>query len=137
MSTTPSPSEVARQWFEDIWIRRDPSTIHQLLVADGKGHLEPDVLTTGPDEFLPIFHLLWGTFPDMKVVIEAVTGNDTDACVRWRITGTHKGDGFGIAATGRPVAFRGITWFTVKDGKITEGWDSWNQGALLASLVKG
>jgi predicted ester cyclase len=40
----------------------------------------------------------------------------------------------GVPATGKDINFRGITWMTVKDGKVIEGWDSWNQGALLAEL---
>jgi len=32
------------------------------------------------------------------------------------------------------VVFRGITWMTVVNGRITAGGDCWNQGALVAQL---
>lgn len=28
----------------------------------------------------------------------------------------------------------GLTWIVFRDGKIVDGWDAWNQGALLAML---
>jgi hypothetical protein len=43
-------------------------------------------------------------------------------------------DNLGMAATGRAVDFRGMTWLTLKNGVIVEGWDSWNLGRLLESL---
>jgi len=43
----------------------------------------------------------------------------------------HTGHELGIPASGRQVQFRGMTWMTFKDGKIVEGWDAWNLGALL------
>jgi hypothetical protein len=40
----------------------------------------------------------------------------------------------GLVPTQFPVDFRGITWMTVVDGKITAGGDCWNQAALVARL---
>ena len=57
-----------------------------------------------------------------------------EAVVRWRAAGTHLGEGFGIRATRTAVAFRGMTWQRIVDGRIVEGWDAWNQGALVESL---
>lgn len=134
MPATPTPAEVARQWFQEIWINRDPTAIQRLMTVDSKGYLERDVTVTGPEEFLPVFHALISTFPDLEVQIDGVVGDDQHACVRWSARGKHAGPGMGVPATGKDISFRGITWMTVKDGKVTEGWDSWNQGALLADL---
>jgi len=46
----------------------------------------------------------------------------------------HKGELFGIAATHAPVDFRGMSWAVVKDGKVVEGFDTWNLGGVLDSL---
>ena len=40
--------------------------------------------------------------------------------VRWRVRGTHKGEGLGLPPTNREVEFRGMTWMTFKDGVIVE-----------------
>ena len=40
--------------------------------------------------------------------------------LRWTIRGTHDGDLIGFAATGKPVEYTGISFFTVQCGKIVE-----------------
>lgn len=42
--------------------------------------------------------------------------------------------GTSAARTGKPVAFRGITWLRFANGRLAEGWDSWNQGRLMQEL---
>ncbi|MEO8431043.1 MAG: hypothetical protein ABI592_05995 [Acidobacteriota bacterium] len=32
------------------------------------------------------------------------------------------------------LPWSGMTWLTFRDGRIVEGWDSWNLGRLLQSL---
>ena len=135
MPDTPTALEVAKQWFDQVWLQRDATAIHRLMTADVKGHMEPDIAVNGPDSFLSVFNAFTSSFPDFELKVEDITGDDQQACVRWRVSGTHSGSDMGLAATGRQVSFRGITWLTVKEGKIVEGWDSWNQGALISSLM--
>ncbi|MEZ2389692.1 ester cyclase [bacterium RCC_150] len=40
--------------------------------------------------------------------------------LHWQMTGTHTGDAFGFAASGKPVAINGTDIVRVVDGKITE-----------------
>ena len=136
MPATPAAVDVARQWFEQVWGQRDHTAVHRLMAAEGIGYLEPDLVINGPDHFVAVFHSLMETFPDMDLRIEDITGDDINAVVRWNATATHGGAGLGMAATGRKTTFRGMTWLTVKDGKVVEGWDCWNQGALMAQLTK-
>lgn len=134
MSSSLTPAQVARQWFEDIWIKRDPQAISRLMAPHAKGYLEHNVTITGPEGFMPVFDTLHNTFPDLDVTIEGIVSDDHQACVRWSVRGKHAGDGMGIPATHKTVQFRGMTWMIVKDGQVVEGWDSWNQGALLREL---
>jgi predicted ester cyclase len=53
------------------------------------------------------------------------------AVVRWSAQAHHEGELLGIAPSGREIRFRGMTWMVFRDGKIVEGWDSWNLGGLL------
>ena len=106
---------LARRWFDDVWNKRREATITEMLHPDAVGHLE-GLVTRGVAEFVP-----------------AVCEGD-NVVVRWAVTGTHRGDNLGIPATGRPVAFRGITWLRFANGRLVEGWDSWNQGRLMQEL---
>ena len=77
---------------------------------------------------------LVSAFPDMHVTVDETVAEGDNVVVRWTCTGSHLGDGLGIAASKSPVNFRGMTWLKIRDGRIVEGWDSWNQGALFESL---
>ncbi len=133
MPTENSPAHVAKQWFEQVWLHRDATAIHRLMAPDIKGHLEGQEIV-GPEEFVLVFKSLLAAFPDFEINVEDIVGNEENACVRWRARGTHSGAALGIKATGKDASFRGMTWLRVQDGLIVEGWDSWNQGALMASL---
>ena len=47
---------------------------------------------------------------------------------------THKGNGLGIAASGKKVHLTGITIGRIVDGKIVEGWDNWDRLAMLEQI---
>ena len=54
--------------------------------------------------------------------------------IRWSFTGTHKGELMGIAPTGKPVAFTGISIMRVVDGKIVEAWEEGDSLGLMQQL---
>jgi predicted ester cyclase len=105
----------------------------EMLHPDAVGHLE-GLVTHGVAEFLSARAFLIGAFPDLHINVDDSVCEGDNVVVRWSVTGTHKGDILGIAATGTPVSFRGITWLRFADGRLVEGWDSWNQGKLMQEL---
>jgi predicted ester cyclase len=66
--------------------------------------------------------LLPALYGDSRCVIDDLIAEGDRVVARWRITGTHERDLLGIAATGRPLSFTGITIHRVVDGKIAEMW---------------
>jgi predicted ester cyclase len=53
---------------------------------------------------------------------------------RWTIRGTHDGDLLGFAATGSPVEYTGISFFTVECGKIVEFQTEMDAAGLLEQV---
>ena len=88
----------------------------------------------GPNGFREARAAFLSALPDIRIEIEDVIGEGDQAVVRWRAVGTHGGDGLGIRATQAPVNARGMTWIIVRDGRLQEGWDAWNLGALVEAL---
>jgi predicted ester cyclase len=88
----------------------------------------------GPEQFAKFHRVFLETLPDMKVEILDTIAEDGKVCVHWHIKGTHTGEGLGLTPTGNEIRMRGMTWLLIKEGKITEGWDSWNQQALMDIL---
>jgi steroid delta-isomerase-like uncharacterized protein len=133
--STSSPKAVAVRWFNEVWNDHSTEAIHELLAPDAKGHLEGGIEIVGPAPFVEFHKTLLETLPDLKVEILNALSDGDDACVLWEARATHSGPGMGLPPSDKPISFRGITWFHVVDGRITEGWDCWNQGGLIAALA--
>ena len=124
---------VARRWFEDVWNKRLDGAIEEMMTADSVGHVEGgDVI--GSAGFRQMQAGFVSAFPDLRIEVEDVLSEGERAAVRWRVTGTHEGPGMGMAATQRKIDARGTTWLIVRDGRIVEGWDTWNMSGMMQSL---
>jgi predicted ester cyclase len=124
---------LAMRWFEEVWNARREAMIDEVMKPDSIGHME-GMKVIGPVEFKTARAALLTAFPDLRVFVEGTVAEGDVVVVRWKATGTHRGLGFGVQATGTAVEFRGMTWFVIVDGRFIEGWDAWNQGALVESL---
>jgi steroid delta-isomerase-like uncharacterized protein len=127
---------LAIRWFNEVWNERKPETIYELLSADSLGHQEGNMDIVGPEPFAQFHRTFLAILPDLKVEILDTIAENRKVCVHWRFNGTHLGAGLGLQPTGRQVSTRGMTWFRIEDGQIAEGWDSWNQQALI-NLLSG
>jgi len=59
-------------------------------------------------------------FPDLEWTFDDVIVQGDRVSARWTTRGTHDGDLAGFAATGKPVAFTGISTFFFQCGKMVE-----------------
>ena len=135
MSTAANKAQSER-WFEEVWNQRRAECIFEMLPADAVGHLEHGD-TVGPDAFAQIHRAFLTAFPDLRVTVEGTVAEGDDVVVRWTASAIHRGEFFGIAPTGKPVRFGGMTWHRFRDGRLVEGWDSWNVGGLVQQLSAG
>jgi len=58
--------------------------------------------------------------PDLDWTFDEVIAEGDRVAARWTTRGTQDGDLLGFAPTGKPVAFTGISFFTVRCGKVVE-----------------
>jgi len=124
MSAT--PTEVAKRWFNEVWNERKAATIAELMHASAVGHTGAGE-TNGPEDWKRrVWDLLTGAFSDIALAVEEMVAAGETVVVRWRATMVHTGPALGIPPSNRPVAIKGITWLTVRDGRIVEGWDGWD-----------
>jgi len=77
---------------------------------------------------------LRGAFPDRVDIIEDVIADGDRVGLRFRLTGTHRGNLFGIAPTGRKVDVYEVAILRVVDGRITEGWFMADEAGILKQL---
>jgi steroid delta-isomerase-like uncharacterized protein len=73
-------------------------------------------------------------FPDIHIeVLHTVSDGDLVAAT-WTARGTHSGTMMGLAATGNTVTVFGMSLFRLSEGKIVEGWNSYDRYDLLQQL---
>jgi steroid delta-isomerase-like uncharacterized protein len=126
-------AESSRRWFEEVWNQRQSATIDELLTPESVGHMQGGDVH-GIDAFKRIHAVFLSAFPDLRVSIEAIVAEGDDVVIRWRASGRHSGDGFGVPATQQPVSFHGMTWHRYRHGKLVEGWDAWDQTGMIQHL---
>jgi steroid delta-isomerase-like uncharacterized protein len=79
-------------------------------------------------------HQMRKAIPDRVDRIESIVAEGEHVGMRWRVTGTHAGDLFGIPATGKPIDIQSIGVFKVLDGRIAEAWFMADEVDLLRQL---
>lgn len=124
------------RWFEEVWNQGRESAIDELFPADavahGLGDSEQDV--HGPDEFKPLVANIRGALPDTHIKIDDILVDGDRVAVRITLQGTHTGQGLGVPPTGRKVSIQGIIIVRLVDGRISEGWNSYDQLGLLRQI---
>jgi steroid delta-isomerase-like uncharacterized protein len=74
-------------------------------------------------------------FPDIKVkTIEASLADGAMEACHVILTGTHRGEMAGMAATGKSVEFGGTDIIRVEDGKVAEHWGTTDNLGLMRQL---
>jgi predicted ester cyclase len=73
-------------------------------------------------------------FPDLRLTIEDQVGSGDRIAFRWHATGTHTGPLGGVPPTGRRVALDGLIVDHLRDGRVVERWEQWDQPGMLAQL---
>jgi len=76
----------------------------------------------GPQGIKPIIRSFAAAFPDVQVTIHDMVQEPGKIGVRAEISGTHQGELFGIAPTGKKISFRLHEFHHVVDGKLATTW---------------
>ena len=89
----------------------------------------------GPFGYIALFRQLISAFPDFAIEVEQLVADDDKVAFAYTITGIHRGEFFGIPATGRRIRARGlqISRFNA-EAKLIERWGSSDQLGILQQL---
>ena len=129
-----SPREVIRRLYKEFWNERKLEVIDQ-LVSQSHALLSPAMSgpTVGPAAYKKELATFVAGFPDSRMVEETICEKDK-IVASWTLTGTHKGEFFGIAPTNKRVSMMGITIHQIGDGKILYSQAVWDAISLFQQL---
>jgi steroid delta-isomerase-like uncharacterized protein len=111
-----------RRFFDEMWNPWNFAKADELLAPDitFQGTLGPEL--KGRDAFRAYMRKVQAAFPDFHNTILEMTAENDRVVARTFYRGTHRGEIFGIAPTGKAISYAGAAFFRIADGKVIEGW---------------
>ncbi|MBR8357878.1 ester cyclase [Burkholderia vietnamiensis] len=100
----------------------DPDLVDTVLAPDWEDIPLAPGQGPGPAGIKPIIGSFAQAFPDVRIVIHDIVQVPGQIAVRAEITGTHRGDLFGIAPTGKQVSFRLHEFHALDGQRVTTTW---------------
>ncbi len=93
----------------------------------------PDV-GAGIDGAIAFRAMIATAFPDMEQTLDEVIDQGETAASRWHVVATHKGEFFGVPASGKKVEMNGMSFYKVRDGKVAEIWNLPDIAGLMEQI---
>ncbi|HDR9042989.1 TPA: ester cyclase [Burkholderia vietnamiensis] len=100
----------------------DPDLVDTVLAPDWEDIPLAPGQGPGPAGIKPIIRSFAQAFPDVRIVIHDIVQVPGQIAVRAEITGTHRGELFGIAPTGKQVRFRLHEFHALDGQRVTTTW---------------
>jgi steroid delta-isomerase-like uncharacterized protein len=115
-----------RRAWEEVWNQGNLAAIDEIFAADYVGHNPGMPPLSGTEGYRQFFTIYSTAFPDMHYTIEDMIAEGDKVATRWTMTGTHEGELMGIPSTGVWITMTGISMSRFADGKLAEGWNSYD-----------
>ena len=130
-----SNKDVVRRLYREVWNERKLHVTEEVI---SKSHALNDPTFTGsavgPAAYRTQVQRFVGAFPDLRFSVEEYICEKDKVVAAWTITGTHKGEVFGIAPTNKKVSVPGITIHQLAGGKILDSQAMWDVHDLMVQL---
>ncbi len=94
----------------------------------------PGFPNTGPESFKQLVSAFRAAFPDLRATIEDLIAENDKVVVRGTLRGTHRGDLFGISATGRTFSITVTDTLRIVNGKVVEHWGNEDDLGMMQQL---
>ena len=124
---------LVQRWFDEVWNRGREDAVDQLMAPDALVHGLGEAIR-GPAAFKRFHAAYREAFPDVRIDVEDLVAEGDKVAFRWSATATHRGGSLGFAATNRNVRFEGMGIIRVQNGKLVEGWNTFDQLGMLQQL---
>lgn len=125
-----------KHWYDEVWNKANASFIDEGMHRDVIIHgLDPTGTTKGIEHFKTFYSNFRETFPDILIVLSPLVSDADTTTVHCQVTARH--------ADGKEVHFTGLSVGRFRDGKLTEGWNTFDflkmyqqLGHILVSQIK-
>jgi steroid delta-isomerase-like uncharacterized protein len=126
--------ELIRRFYDEGWTQNNLDVYDELVDEDFEDHQALPGLPPGREGFKGLNVRFRAAFPDLRVDIDNVVAEEDKVGCRWRSTGTHQGELFGIPPTGNKVDVTATVFYRVENGRLAEGWIARDDVGLMRQL---
>ncbi|MFJ7201565.1 MULTISPECIES: ester cyclase [unclassified Streptomyces] len=125
---------VVRRNTEEVQGGGDFALFDELFADDFLDHTPQPGRTPDKAGARELYQVLRRAFPDFRADIHWQAADGDLVTTYKTYHGTHRGEFFGIAPTGRSIRFDTVDAMRVREGKITEHWGVANLFSLMQQL---
>ena len=111
---------LARRMIEEVLNANDETARKEVVHPDFYDPTNPPGMRRGPKGNRQIVEFFHRSFPDVRWEVLDMIAEDDRVAMRLVMTGTHRGEFFGIPPTDRRVQVEGIHLLRIRDGKVIE-----------------
>jgi steroid delta-isomerase-like uncharacterized protein len=122
------------RFYDELWNHFDKTIFTDILADDLRFRGSLGQEKRGLAEFAEYIDFIRRIFPDFLNEIEEIIAEGDKAFTRLTYRGTHSGELFGIAPTGRKIRYSGAAVFTFRSDRIAEVWVLGDIYGLIAQL---
>jgi steroid delta-isomerase-like uncharacterized protein len=124
---------VARRLIDEVWNRGNLKLLDELFTSDHVNH-DPVNPAQGLEASRNVVAKYRTAFPDCRLDLEDIFSVDDKVAVRWRYSGTHRGQLEGIQPTGRHATGQGISILRFQGNRVRESFTSWDALDMMQQL---
>lgn len=131
-----SAKDVVRQWFSQVWEKKDAAAVDRLVHPDFVVHGMQEV---GPNsggiaQFKQFHAIFTSTYSDIKITIDDIV--EEGDRVAWRLTcrSTHSGAALGVPPTGKRICSAAMGMSRIRNGKILEMWLEFDRYGMFQQI---
>jgi predicted ester cyclase len=120
---------LVRHYLEEIY-RGNLDILDEVISEDYVGSNGPNP----PAKYKVGFGAIRRAFPDIQIRFDALIAEDDWVAMHCTIEGTHLGEWRGIPPTGKHATWTATAFRRVRDGKIVQGYASWDWLSVLHQI---
>ena len=131
--STEENKAIVRRYYEEVFGKGDLPAADEVVAPDLINHSSVPG-PAGLEGLKQRVAALLIAFPDLKFTIEHMIAEGDTVAAHFTARATHKGQFFGIPATGKQVTVMAIGMYRIADGKIVEVWGLRDHIATMQQL---
>jgi steroid delta-isomerase-like uncharacterized protein len=112
----------------------DASVLDSVMADDFVEHEQLPGLGSGREAVMEFMASWKAAFPDFNIEIHRIIEDDDIVAAYSTFRGTHQGEFFGIAPTGRQIAVPTVDIVRFENGRAVEHWGVTNEAVMLRQL---